>query len=715
MVLRGGVDIEIRDETHGSVEEIKAETITYNQTRHTMSSQGAVSYTITKGQETQAYTGKSFSFDLDNSEGVFYDGTTTKDTTQNGTKLTYTFAGTTISRLSNNTVILKDGSLTTSQPLDPYWQIRASDVWILAPGEWAIDNAVLMVGRVPLLYIPAFFWPGDELFFHPNPGYDNRLGVYVQTTTYLIGRKTTQDNPFSFLQITDTGGPAYREELRGLFLRKIPGEAPPPNKGTLKFLLDGYSRLGIFTGLQGDFSPLATFRAGLGFSRSIFQYTDSSGATYYTPFFPGNGEMYWNTSSVAGTLLPFRFGLDGSIQNSSDVYSLSWKYAYYSDPTFIADFYNRSEGLNFSAVLQSTTQNPVQSAATATQPNLSWDYVSKLDLSKSIKSPLIQSISFPTLNLNVTWQSKDVPGATSDPLFSDPGHTFYYPSSITFPNVSFAVSGELLKLGTNTGLSPTTPPASSTVPAAPAPVPPAPGAPSAGTPAAGAPAAGSPPPAASTQPPGPAAPTPSGAQSAQKGTSGSAPAPGAASTTAAPETPDPGKGLHSPLFQKPEEVPQKKPERSVYREPDLWPDANAGAAGLGSSLDVTYQVQPRATLQHTFDSTNWITQQSIDYGLLYQTLDTGGSAQVSASASLWDRLMDITTGFNIDSQYRQRFNPDQNALNSTTQPWQGLLTSDLYQDRFTLASSLQTTLRPLITVPHFSDSTVQYRLGLRMY
>ena len=83
----------------------------------------------------------------------------------------------------------------------------------------------------------------------------------------------------------------------------------------------------------------------------------------------------------------------------------------------------------------------MQTAATATQPNLSWDYVSKLDLTSVVKSPLIQSISFPTLNMNMTWQSKDVPGATSDPLYSDPGHTFYYPSSITFPNVSFPFPG----------------------------------------------------------------------------------------------------------------------------------------------------------------------------------------------------------------------------------------------------------------------------------
>ena len=598
VILRGGVDIEVRDEQNGSVQEIKADNVTYNQTRHTISAEGNVSYTLTNGKETQNYTGTRFSFDLDTSEGVFYDGATTKEVTQSDTKLTYTFAGTTISRLENNTVIMQDGSFTTSQPVDPFWQVRAKDVWILAPSEWAVDSAVLMVGRVPLLYIPAFFWPGDELFFNPNPGFDNRTGMYVQTTTYLIGRKTKQDNPFSFLQVSDTGGTAYKEELRGLFLRKIPGEAPPPDNGqNLKFLLDVYSRLGGFIGMTGDFPPLANFRAGIGISRSIFLDPTTG---LYSPYYYQTGQTYWNASSFFGLPVPFRFGLDGSIQNTSDVYNLSWKFAYYSDPTFTTDFYNRSEGLNFSAALPTTTQNPVQTAATAQQPNLSWDYVSRLDLSKAVKSPYIQSISFPTLNMNVTWQSRDQPGAGSDPLLSDPGHTFYFPSSITFPNLSFSVSGELLKLGPGAGTAPApgaqaqTQGTPSNQPPSSQPQPPSQSTPSAASPSTAAPAGQQPQQTAqsSSQPQ-------QGAQgSAAPGTGTAVQTPGAAqgqnAAAPTPEIKDPGKGLRTPLFQKEEAAQTEKQPRSLYREPDLWPDATS-TAGMGSTLDVTYQLQPRAT------------------------------------------------------------------------------------------------------------------------
>ncbi len=683
VILRGDVVIEVRDTDKGSVQEIKAQSVTYNQTRHTISAEGNVSYTLTKGTDKQNYTGERFSFDLDTAEGVFYEGSTTKVVTQQGTQLTYTFKGKTLSRLENNTVILQDGSFTSSQPVDPFWSVRASTVWILAPSEWAASNAVLMVGRIPLMYLPAFFWPGDSLFFNPNIGYDSRLGMFVQTTTYLIGRKTKQDNPFSFLQMSDAGGSAYKEELRGLFLRKIPGEAPPPDNGqNLKLLLDLYSHLGGFFGVTGEFPPLASFRTGIGISRSIFPL---SAAGPYSPTWiqpDGTPVSYWNTSSFFGVLVPFRFGMDGSIQTSTDMFSLSWKFAYYSDPTFTSDFYNRNEGLNFNTILQapSSSQNPVQSAATASQPTLSWDFVSKLDLTRLVKSPFIQSISFPTFNANMTWQSKDEPNSTIDPLASDPGHTFYYPSSITFPNVSFSVSGEILKVGT-------TQTAASSAPGSSAPTSQPSGA--AGT--------------SPTTQPQTQGQAPAGAQSSEAASS--------AAVTEKSTAPDPGKGMKMPVFAKPEVSTKPKKQPGLFREPTPRGDAAGQGSGTESTLDVTYQVQPRATLEHTFDTTNWINKQDVDYGILYRTFDTGGTGQVTAAASLWDRLVDNSTTLSLDTEYRYRFDPDANAAST----WQSLVQSDLQQDHLIVRGTNQTTVRPLQAVPELSGSTASYRLGLRLY
>ena len=42
--------------------------------------------------------------------------------------------------------------------------------------------------------MPFFYYPKDEMIFNPVFGYKPREGYYVQTTTYLVGRKPLQNS-----------------------------------------------------------------------------------------------------------------------------------------------------------------------------------------------------------------------------------------------------------------------------------------------------------------------------------------------------------------------------------------------------------------------------------------------------------------------------------------------------------------------------------------
>ena len=257
VTLTGDVVVEVRDEESGAVHAIRAARLLYNQSLGVVTAEGGVGYTLTRGGKTESFEGDSLSFDLESAEAVFYDGKSSKTSTRNGAAVTYFFNGETISRLGNDTVVMEKGSFSSCDlPSDPHYQIRAKKVWILAPGEWAIQSAVLFVGRIPLLYLPVFFWPGDRMFFNPALGYREREGTYVQTTTYLLGTKEEkEDNPLSFLKLEETGSTAYDLELHGLFLRKVTAKAPRPNSDrVLKLMIDAYSRLGVFAGLDGQVS-----------------------------------------------------------------------------------------------------------------------------------------------------------------------------------------------------------------------------------------------------------------------------------------------------------------------------------------------------------------------------------------------------------------------------------------------------------------------------
>jgi lipopolysaccharide assembly outer membrane protein LptD (OstA) len=660
VLLRGDVNIEVRDEKDGTLQAIKADTVTYNQTRGKVSAQGGVSYSLTRGGQTDTFTGQSLDFDLESSEAVFYDGSTRRAIKRAGTDVPYSFKGQTITRFSNDTVILQNGSFTSSStPDDPLYQVRASTVWLLAPSEWAIQNVLLMVGRVPIFYLPAFFWPGDDFFFNPNFGFRSREGSFLQTTTYLFGRKPKQDSPLSFLQIADSGDTGYSLEPHGMFLRKVPGSAAgPADTRSLKLLVDAYTRLGVFTGLAGDFSPLATFRTGIGVSRTIFP-TTAFGYPYdlyqtYTPFWvepDGTLPSYWNSSSLFGLVVPFRLGLEGSLLMSGDIYSLKAGFQYFSDPSFTSDFYNRSEANMLSTLL---SQQTTTLSTPAKQANLSWDLAGTLDFTKLVGLPFVQTLSIPNINLKVTWLSKDGPFLNpfstqpTDPQDYDPGRTFYYPSSITAPNLSLSAAGDVLSLSTSTT----------------------------------------------------AAPAASGGKTD-------------ANPSAAPAA-DPGKGLRvpsAPGAERPQASPQaaRIPFREPAQQADVQQAQNAGA----SSLKVSYQVQPRATFEHTFDTTNWVKKEDVDYSIRYRTFEVGGSGSVTAAASFLDRLADMSLGLSTDGLWRTRFDPS--ALELASADWQSQLLRDMQQDRIALRSSLQGTLRPFPAIPALSSSNIQYRLGVRLY
>ena len=705
VLLRGDVVVEVKDTADGTLQVIKAASITFNQTRRTISAVGDVTYTLTRNGQTDTFTGQSLDFDLDSSEAIFYDGSTRRVIKRSGKDVPFTFAGETITRVTNDTVILQKGAFTSSEtPSDPLYQIRAGTVWLLAPGEWAVQDAVLFVGRVPILYLPAFFWPGDDFFFNPNIGYKQREGSFLQTTTYLLGRKPREDTPFSFLQLTGSGDAGYALQPHGLFLRKMPGTQAPKDDGhSLKLMADIYSRLGFLAGLAGDFTPVGTFRAGFAASRTIF-FDSLNGL--YTPYLPAAnppanaGDEFWNSSSVFGLSVPLRFGLEGSLKTSGSFYSLTAGFQYFSDPTFTTDFYTRTESGMLSALFAQPNATP---QAAPQQVNLSWDLTSRLDFTKMVNLPFIQNLSIPNLNVNMTWQSKST-NASTDPQLSDPAHSFYYPSSITIPNVSLAVSGDLVSLGGTTAA--VSPPAATSTPSAAAPAAP-------GTTPGAAPATGTATPTGTPTPAGTptGTPTPTGAPSAAATTPPAGPAP---STPLPSMTRDPGKGFRAPVPTDAAPArPKEEAARIPFRSPDPQPNMPQQGAGQGTTFKLSYQVQPRATLQQTFDPTGWTTPQSIDYVPKYNTFETGGSTSLTAASSFLDRLADTSLTLSMDGLWRSRFSPS--AVELASPDWATQLLSDQQQDRLSVRTTFQGTVRPFPAVQELSTSNLQYRINARMY
>ncbi|HUX20770.1 MAG TPA: hypothetical protein VMW69_05995, partial [Spirochaetia bacterium] len=482
--LSGGVDLEMYDPKTNTTHTITADTILFNQTEKTITASGNIEYLLTGPQKKEDFRGESLTFNVDNWNGIFFQGVSQSQKSIDKNSLTFYYSGKTIHRLSNDVVTLDNGTITSSEDLPPNYKITASHIWVLAPGEWALSNAVLYLGRVPLFYFPFFFHPGDNLFFHPSAGYREEEGYYLQTTTYLLGRRSKVNSSLSFLQVAEDTNVNYNTQIRGLFLHKTTAVTPAEQKQVpynsqdsyVKLLADIYSRLGVFAGIDSkivDLGILKNLQANLTVARSRNIFLDQGGYTQFLQQADGTFTSLWNTSSIFGTTLPIRYGFDLEFQLGSPIFSVTGSMPFYSDPFYVRDFSDRSESMDWSKILglsgSSTTSSTTTQTTSQTQglSSLLWSLHTTLSPDTTPLKPYVAQAAITAADMSMYWltRSRSTTGVTGlDPSlpnyitgglnsatksdFYFPDSQFFYPQSYILPSISAKITGTIFQTAT---------------------------------------------------------------------------------------------------------------------------------------------------------------------------------------------------------------------------------------------------------------------------
>ena len=440
VTVRGAVEVVVRKTDPDTVHVIRADEVIHDRTARLLTARGGVSYEVTQEDEQpQAVRAASMSFDLDSSKAVFVDATTRQRRRGAAGPLTFTFTAGAITRLPDGTIILDDVRFSSSpDPRLPNYEVRARRMWLLAPGEWAMQAATLRVGRVPVFYLPYFVWPGDELVFHPALGVRDREGLFLNTTLYLIGRRPREADPFSVLSLTDPG--QYREELRGMFLRKIRGEDPRREDRYLKLMLDLYSRLGVFAGVAGSLPVAGTgeasFQLGAARSRSIFSAQGGYAAV------DESGRSHWHDATLFGVAFPLRYGIEFAGNARLRGSSVRAAVEVFSDPEFLSDFGNREERIDWPALLGFEGG---LDGGPGRRSSLTWEVVLNADLNELLaggaRPPLLERARITNAGVRWLWQNRADPAVPDH----DPTRSFFYPSTLRVPAAA-QVSGTLWQL-----------------------------------------------------------------------------------------------------------------------------------------------------------------------------------------------------------------------------------------------------------------------------
>jgi len=332
-------------------------------------------------------------------------------------------------------------------------------VWLFENGDWALSGATLYIGVVPVLWLPFFYYPNDELLFHPVFGYRSREGAFVQTTTYLIGQKQNDTTATSSLSLFSQGGNEVRE-VSGIFIKRrsadskevMDGASGTASQGAvLKLLVDIYSSLGVFVGIEGTAPQTKAggsldYSLGFALSRSLFLQTNG----YYSPFDYETAMSPIGTAQFSGVDLPPRFGLTIKYKTQKTLdrlrYSLTVDFPLYSDPFFEQDFQQRRESMTLLSSLNTNTTT-VSKRSTMTQNLQS----SLLWTAPPSAAPAVLSVAnLSRAAAQMTWKTKTQPttGLTTAQrrlLAVDPQREFFYPDSLKPLDTSFALSGTLAR------------------------------------------------------------------------------------------------------------------------------------------------------------------------------------------------------------------------------------------------------------------------------
>jgi len=438
--LKGDVKISLKD--GDKVHKISADEILFNRTRNIITANGNVRYERIETNKTETFRGRAITVNIDNWSSIFIDGNSEME--DDGSS--YRFSGSVIYRSDQDVTVLRKATITSGENDNEYWSIKSSKLWLLPGSDFAIFNAILKVGEIPVLYIPFFYFPGDEVVFHPVIGYRTREGGFVQTTTYLIGQPKASSSEKSSLTRIIGNSDNNEKELQGLFLRNTSRPLTNPNSASLKALFDYYVNLGTYTGL--DLTTPRTgvlnqidLSVGLGFTRTVSK-TDFG----YSPYYPNyDGTFQNNESNLFSESVPFRYKMKFNSGISTNYGGFSWNIPYYSDPYMDRDFSTRAENMDWMNMIQQGAAFEEESSESSIS-SYQWQLSGNFTPSLPILSPAISNISFSSISTTLTFKTMTdtvAYNANKD----NPNSFFYAPDKYTIYSVSSSISGTPVTVG----------------------------------------------------------------------------------------------------------------------------------------------------------------------------------------------------------------------------------------------------------------------------
>jgi len=661
----GRVAIEVTDSDTGESLKVNADTVVVNRDANVLSARGDVIFERKKADGSDFFLGEAVDLDMDDWSGLFLGGQSKRGEGDPKSAPLF-FKADDIVKRGSDVLVFSDGVVSSCDDEHPHYSIRASKIWILGGNEWAMRDMTLSVGELPLLYLPFFYYPGEEIVFNPVFGFDERFGRYVQTTTYLLGAKEPKEQEISLLKIAD-GASGYERKVEGVFLRTTREPKKQKTSDFFKVIVDLYSNLGGFASAQGQVASLGplssvTGLAGVGVTRSVFSST-VNGTTFQTPFVAANEySSVWNEVDVLGATLPFRFGFEFSGSLKLGPATLTVAAPFYSDPFFNRDFKDRTEHMNWLQFLDQKKDETVIAKLSSFTDTLS--LTASLP-TKDLPSWLswISSASLSKLSSSLSWtavQKATPTGSTEKLLFSvDPSREFFIPNEWTMLDTGASVSGTLFKY---------------------------------------------PPEKAAARSTGPASPEPGPGDDARPLATLDA-IESALRQETTPSAP-------WPPAEEPEAL-RSDSEAGLQPPPLAAPETIADRKELGVSLG--YSWTPSFSWKMKFQTAPWKEPSDVDWKALYETRSLRNAGSLNLTSSIYEGLVGLSLGLAASSQFQDRPKVSDDIAHAPRSLRETWAKQDAQYRNDKVSGTLKLTSSPFQDLWLFAPTTLSYSLGSLFY
>lgn len=413
VIISGNASITFRD-GNGVVSELSADSIIIDtNTGHLAAIDNVVYHSDSENASIQDISADIISVFWDSGQIKVSNAVTATEQDTGDEPVTFFTSGETLTYMPGGSILYENGRVGSAAE-DPYSSITAATIAMLPGQDMMISNAYLSIGRVPIFWVPYFFFPGSRVTGNPTFGMTSTRGSFINTTFEVLGtsdRISSSDSSGSFMSMVSSSSSGGDLQPYGSYYSDRYPLTPAQQwardtSSYVAIMADAYSELGLHVGIDSKINLFSnTLRFDI-FSGIALSSPDESSVDRRFRYYGVNSITYQDYGLTAEILLPF-----------------------YSDNQVLREFGNRLSGFSIFHVI-----SPPSFPTTYTSSISS--YTTELNLSYTLPSQYrntyVQSFSITDINVGADWRWSS-------------SENRYYVEGTTLPGFNMSLSGALFE------------------------------------------------------------------------------------------------------------------------------------------------------------------------------------------------------------------------------------------------------------------------------